>query len=232
VNTLFDSRPKETLATTGVATTASALLRILDATAPFTGEDTYPTLGRVRVEAGCGVLIATSTDRIVIAHARSKASGDLGPVYLRREDAQSLANRLRLFSAPTAPVTLTVNGDSLVVEGHLDRCAAEIDTGGVWPDLGTLVSTVATAETSTLAGPIGIGQKLLAKLANVVVASGARDPMRFSTSTPTAPVRVEVGDWFLAIVMPCGISKPGGGLVDSVPFGLPVAAEDGGSGRG
>lgn len=221
------------------ATTTSSLATILCATLPFASQDYgLPALTSVRIEAGEKVITATTTDRYTIGHARREASGTLPPFLVDAGIAKTLLDALRWVIDDRGHGNDPVNID--VTDG-LDRrisfnfrgigiSATEVPEAGAFPHLSTIVSGTATQDAATLDGLAALSFHTIHRLhAAMEFIDGLTDwdspPARWYFDGPTKPVRVEVGDWFLAVLMLVNVR----GSEPSVPFGIvqPDPAEGG-----
>ncbi len=211
--------------TSATATTeVQHLYRVLTAVTPF-AEQQPGVFDSVRIEAGGGVLTATATNRYVVAHARGPATGNLLAANLHTYHAKALVDALGAFVdpgtpafAPHADVTLTV-GDGRF-EVTVGRLSARVDVHGYanWPAdvIVGAYESAPTQDTSALQGAVLLDLDILAKIRDIRTSSS---PARFSFGKPDGPVRVEIEDWFTAVVMPM---KATHGEGPTIRYGLPA----------
>lgn len=209
--------------------TAGTLRTLLAAAIPFTADsDGYPVLNAIRLEVGGGIACTSATDRYALGHVRKEATGSLNPVYLERDDAEGLVEWLDHYIAVGHSADLTElvldDGDLFVnVAGHTWQVPSQ--NVGAWPDMGAILDSAPRGEAG--AAPIGLGAKNLAHLLEAVDALGrSQEPMRWHVGAPKSAIRVEVGDFFVALLMPVAAkNRDGVTLADlpRIPYGLPVA---------
>jgi hypothetical protein len=185
-----------------VTISSADLSAALKAALPFVADDTLPTLNAVRIEAAGRTFTATATDRYAVAHARKHAVGDLPPTLISQTDVNATINFLHDLA-----------GSDLITVSAAQTVAA-----------------AGTRETSSLTGPIGLNPKLLARITDVVTAVCPDDMLRLYFTGPEQPVRVEVSDWLLILVMPVrtgGVIRSDAPRLDgpNIPFGLTAIRE-------
>ena len=224
--TLASTDTTDPAPTVGATTTIGDLYRIVEAVLPFVEGDHIPAINCVRLEVGGGVLAATATNRVILAHARGVARGVLPAVYLRPGNAQGLLDALRPFLNPdldmylnvnvASDLTLYVDGDWLVVEAGSVRISPRLADVDGWPDMHKVFANSVELE-PVLNGPILVDPRQIRALPDM-----GSTPYRLTFAGQFAPIRVEVGDWFVALVMPI---KPRNGepTAEHVPFGLPAS---------
>lgn len=211
-----------------VTTTAYDLNVLLSGAAPFADNpDYHPTLGCVRLEAGGGVICTSATDRYHLAHVRRPADGDLAPVYLRRDTVEGIVKRLdaRAQFVGDARERVRISASKgrldIVVGDHVMH--PETEKIEDWPDLGKVISQGNTGNHNT-EGPVGIGVHSMKLLAEALEAMDhPRAVMRWSLGGPKSPILAELGDWFVALFMPCvaRVHETPYGSMPRVPYGLP-----------
>jgi hypothetical protein len=207
-------------------TTVQDLINILAIVKPFTDGYSHPILGTVRIEAGGGIITATATNRAVAAHARAKATGALPPTHLRTKNVAGMIDALKPFVDADLNVYLDADGDSLVelavedgkFEITVGRIRAKVDVhaSAHWPDMGAIFAGAPVPEGSLLHGPVTVSLEWCAKLQEL---QSQNAPVRLSFDGPGRPIRVEMGDWFVALIMPM---KAKVADYPTVPFGLPT----------
>lgn len=216
------------LAVKTATVTTGNLRTLLAAAIPFTDSmSSHPILECVRIEAAGGTICATATDRYTAGHVRQQATGTLAPAYLRHDDVTYLIGWLKAREEFTngdttelAELSHDENGRLKVAVGdHAARPRSQ--TFETWPNLGPLFDVTGTAPD----GPVGLSMFVLDKLTTALTAVGRDKPARWTVGGPTSAVRVEVEDWFVAIVMPVHAGK-GKSWADKgrVPYGLPAEA--------
>ncbi|MGW1059319.1 hypothetical protein [Micromonospora rubida] len=212
-----------------VTITASGLAQALGATVPFTSRDvTLPAICAVELRAADGVLTATATDRYVIGHARQAATGALSmPRYLHRRDAKSLRNQLLAHmehrETGTDPVTITEHDDRLTFAFE-PITMSFVQPEGVdnFPDLGAILAAMPARDAEGLHTPVGLSHRVLHPLTKACTWDKFSPP-RWTFDGPRKPVRVEIGDWFIAALMPVSLS----GDEQPVSVDMPAPAEAG-----
>lgn len=205
-------------------TSVSDLIRALTATVRFTDRDSYPGLACVRIEAGSGTLVATGSNRYVAAHGRIKATGELPATFVPAEHISTVLGALngvrdrdRITGNRTLVEVAVVDGAMrITADGATLTVPARRDV--VWPDaVDAAFASGATRDNSALDGPITLDPKWLHQI-HAVTDNVLEEPAVLSFGGPRGMIRVEVGDWFVAMVMPMRSlpsSKP-------VPFGVPA----------
>ncbi|WP_432050276.1 hypothetical protein [Verrucosispora sp. NA02020] len=191
--------------------TTSSLATALAAAVPFASRDvTLPAVCAVQLHCGSGVLTATATDRYTIGHARQEATGNLTrPWILHRCDARALRKAISQHMADkrhgTDLATLTEHDDNLVVRfGNTTLLLTEPEGASSAPDLGAILGKLPTGDGLNLTVPIGLSRRVLRPLLKVAKWAPL-DPMRWTIAEPGKPIRVEIGDWFVAAVMPVSL---------------------------
>jgi hypothetical protein len=223
---------------TGVTVTvlAGELRRALTATLAAAGTDDIPLLAGVHLEAGRGVLTATSTDRYIAAHARVKTQ-DTEPASLAPAMVDSAAVRTLLHAMgsakPTQSIRLAQAGPALTF--HIGRwsitttCADEhlpnmekiftgelkgrrtVTAAGDLPELPPVVAEDILN--------LDLNTTVLARV-SAVLRTLPRDTAvhwRVNAASALAPVLLDASDWLLVCVMPMR-RQPG---VQHVVYGLP-----------
>jgi hypothetical protein len=201
-----------------VTVTARDLARILGATVPFAADPDsgLPAIAAVQLHAGDGLLTATATDRYVLGYARTDAT--VTPTIrfvMRVEDARSLRKQL------SQTMKQREHGAFLVVlsiDEQSERRGMTVDfepysfrymeaSTGSAPNLGeVLAANRVDPGTSPSAGPIGIGARTLKPFVKAAQWTDMA-PMRWSQGDSMKPITVEMGDWFLGLIMPSRIAE-------------------------
>lgn len=192
--------------------TARELDTACRAVLPFTDRDECVLVtSLIRVEARGGTFTATATDRYVVGHAHGVTIDGVLPATLL--DGWVLKQALRTIRHAHGRHTL---GDVTVTIGLEETPATDTSPAGTvaalttdriryavtvvecgWPDLGPLFATPMTG----LTGPIGINPRVLAPFLRAQKILGELMRLRFGGET--APVRIEIGDRFVGLLMPC-----------------------------
>lgn len=214
-----------------VTTTIGRLARALRAAIPFAGRDaTLPAIELVHLHCGGGTLTATATNRYILGHARIPATGALGhPRYLHRSDARALRkdlNRRIAHRQDSAElVTLTENGDHLTV-GYGDTTITYTTPPGAGqaPHLARILTALVTNDTVGVLQPIGLNAHVIKPVLKVARLERQK-PMRWLMTEPGQPSRVEIGDWFVAAVMPAKLRGDEGTISVDLPGSEAPSAE-------
>lgn len=202
----------ETDPTGTVTITTGCLAAALGSTISFAHPSTdLPSLHGVQVRASLGHFTATASDRYVIGRARRDADGALPRKYLLH-----LANAERLRNAITSymelressadPVTITAPGDSSLrfQFGDIAMTLTEPEYGDNLPDLDAVLD--ALPETGSVSEPVGLAPRVLEPLVKAAEYDQF-ETMRWTFDGPLKPVRVDLGSWFLAAVMPVRLQE-------------------------
>ncbi|MFG1776643.1 hypothetical protein ACGFIG_09465 [Micromonospora sp. NPDC049048] len=212
---------------TTVTITTGRLAQALGSVVPFASRDvTLPSVCAVQLHCAEGVLTASATNRYVIGHARQPATGAFTrPRLLHWRDARALRKALSRFMRDQGSsadlVAITEADASLTVKfGYVTLSLDEPEGAKGAPDLGPILAKLPTNDTAGVQAPIGISRRVVKP-----VLKAARwapcDPMRWLMAEPGKPFRVDIGDWFVAAVMPVSLR----GDEKNVPIELPQAAE-------
>lgn len=189
----------------------------------------------VLIEAGNGILTATSGSGPVVGHVRAKADGSLpdGGITIYTQDARSLGRQLAAHCYTHHTTTLTVGDGCLHVRAHGGP-------GGPWTttipfntdphariDYRPLFDAVPAGTVGT-GEPIYITPHTLAVWSTIAV---VLDPAmtRWTIPGPDKPIRVEVDDAVVQLVMLIAPGRPTEDVYDlwPVPIGLPEPATTG-----
>ena len=209
---------------TSATATIPDLIRTLAAAVPFAASDDLPPIACVRIEAGGGALTATATNRYIAAHVRTKATGELGPTFVPTEHATALLDFLKGSRSRDRITGGSALAEVSVADGALcitaDGAALTVPTAqrAEWPEpVDAAFADGPTQNSSALGGPIAINLKWLHQI-HAATDTSFDIPAVLSFSGPRGMVRVEIGDWFMAIVMPMQRLPKSG----PVPFGIPA----------
>jgi hypothetical protein len=224
--------------TTTVQTTTRDLAVLLGATIPFADDVEYgvPGLAAIQLHAGDGMITASATNRYVVGHARKNATtSEPMRFVLDVDDARHLRKRLSRATKTSGTGQLPVNIS--VTTGA--RRALTVNFGRHAPTTLTFTEThTASApdfkpifeknlvEPGTVpdVGPVGLTATALVPVSKAAKWGPKGDPLRWSFGDSMKPIRVEMGDWFLALVMPARI----GDQVKPVEYAVPgVPAPEG-----
>jgi hypothetical protein len=203
-----------------ITTTTGNVAALLGAVLPFAEkeDDVLPALRTVEIRAGGGEMTATATNRYVAGYARQGAEGELGrPVMLVYEDVELLLAALAAWHKDGSRgelLTLTVGDEPAeAVFGYAGRSWAvpEQTYASLELQLTPLFEDVPSGA-AEWAGPIGMRGEVIVPVlaaAKVVAAEGGRshDLMRWYLVGPQKPVRVEMADWFIALIMPSILNR-------------------------
>ncbi|WP_329013108.1 hypothetical protein OG271_03815 [Micromonospora rifamycinica] len=190
-----------------ITTTTGSLAKILGAVTPFVSRDvTLPALNCVQLRAADGVLAASGTDRYVIGHARQPATGQpTGPLHLARWDAKRLRRELTAFiedrETAADEATITQGGEFLTVTFRGVTMHLRQAEGKNYPDLEKILSALPTHDAEGLHAPVGLTHRVIRPLLKAAELDPFSSP-RWTFDGPRKPVRVEIGDWFIAVLMP------------------------------
>lgn len=190
---------------------AASLSEVLASTLPFADSDaSLPVLCALEITAAADRLEVAATDRHVLGITGTAASveGDAVPFLVPSKLATALVRSLK--TQRHAEITITAD----VVRGRVGRITvAAPDTG--WQESHTLeeigefpkVRKLFPEEGTTGPGVsvIGLDPLLLAKFAKVKVSGGARPAARLSLTAERKPVRVDIGEDFRGLIMPCAL---------------------------
>jgi hypothetical protein len=203
--------------------TVAALRTVLRAALAATDRES-PTGAQVHLHAGDGRICATATDRYVASHARLPADGDLHPVLIHREGA-TLILRLLEQGSLTRQVTIgrvgTRPGSRLYVRCNGRRLVLDVGHLGAWPaGIGNL-HKILPDRTGSGQRPVAVDphrlERLVAGIRPLVGEPPGRvqSALRIYTGPPGQPVRLEIGDWWLGVIMPISDRNiPGGSWAD------------------
>lgn len=206
-----------------VTITTGGLAQALGAVIPFASRDeTLPAVGAVQLHCLGDTLTATATDRYVIGHARQDATGTFdGPRFLHWRDAQALrkaiSRHIAFVESAADLVTITVeDGATNFAFGRTRLAVTEPNGVKSAPDLGPIMAKLPTNDGVSLQQPIGLSRRVLRPLLKAAKWD-PYNPMRWLPEDPGKPIRVEIGDWFVAAVMPVKLRGDEG----NVPVELP-----------
>lgn len=221
----------EPVTATGVVTTTAYDLNVLlSAVAPFAEKEDWDTfvLRYIRIEASGGTICASATDRYHLGHARRPATGDLAPVYIRRDAVEEVIKRLDARAGfvgdASEEVRLKAANGRLDIEvgDHVIRPATKkVDT---WPDLGKILAE-SPKGSHDADGPVYIGSHSLQILAEAIEGIGQSMVLtRWRMGGAKSPTVVECQDWFVALLQPYAGGGPLPGTPNGrVPYGVPTA---------
>jgi hypothetical protein len=218
--TLAHTHPGTETAPSGpktATTTVRDLVAIFTALAPFAGfDDDLPTLTAIQIRTTDGRIEGTATNRYRLARCSRPATGALAdPVYVRAIDAQAIVGWLRTRAEWTGDdrelVELSVHDGRLAVAVGDFKASPRIVDGTGWPDLDAVLNDTRDPEPCTRIG-LGLDNlKALVAAHEAVGSVGAeRIPARWTIAGAERAIRVEIGDGFLACVMPCRLDGPVG----------------------
>lgn len=188
---------------------AAQLHRILTNVLPAVDtSNTLPVLAAVRLEVSAGTLTAVATDRYRLHTDTAELVADDGPstvelaTLLHRRDAAELA---KLAKKWTGAVTFAVSAGSISVHTVSAPTLTFTAVDDEFPRWRALVP--ASDGPTELDAPIAFRPECLADFAKVIVPDNRRgakkgDVMRMRHNGPTKPVRIEIGETFVGILMP------------------------------
>jgi hypothetical protein len=192
----------------------------------FTARDDMPGPESIHLEAGHGALVATATDKYVLGHMRCLAAADpLSALLIDRHMAKVICHALSAADAREA-VHLrripTLHGEDLLEVCTTDQgLSIRVPThdAASFPRWTPLFDYLAQAPAG-LDTPIGLDPRLLRPFARAAKLLGSGTP-RWHFAGPKSPVRVQIGDRFVGLIMPGKLSAdtPEPPLV---PVGLPA----------
>lgn len=186
---------------------ADELARIIgNASLASSKDSTLPILNTVRLELADGGLRAVATDRyrlfIDSAELIDTAATDSATFSLHLPDATALCKILK--GEKSLSVSVTIADNALHVQaGSTSVRYTAVD--GDFPRYGTLVPSKDAGEVSA---PFGLNPQLLAALSKVVTVqqysrrSSAATVCTFTMTSPTKPIRVDIGETFHGCIMP------------------------------
>lgn len=203
--------------TTEIQTHASDLVIALGATTPFACEVGYglPALEAVQLVIGDGVLVAMATNRYVLGYARQEAKSErtvrfLLDVAQARAIRRNLSALMKEYETGRIPVTLTITeGTKRTMNVAFEpywMTSQEAGGASSFPDLAKLISEQVQPGATPAPGPVGLhprGLKPFLKAAKWA----DQEPMRWSFGDVMKPARVEIGDWFVGLVMPVNLPE-------------------------
>lgn len=206
---------------TTVRVTAAGLRRVLGAVRPFAADPgDLPGLDAVRIEAGSGRLTACATNRFVLGHAHAAADGTLPQVRVPVGHVDHIV-QMAAGQDATAEVALTVDGDALTVDTPTASLRTVLAPGYVLPDL-TPILDASDYEQVGVNGMVSFMPGILAVVHEALEPLGlGYEGCRLYFRASDKPLRVEVGDWFVALLMPTRMADVEELAQPSVPYGLP-----------
>lgn len=194
-----------------VTITTGRLAQALGSVVPFASRDvTLPSVCAVQLHCAVGVLTASATDRYVIGHARQAATGAFTrPRLLHWRDARALRKALSRFirdQGSSADLVAITEGDaSLTLKfGYVTLHMDEPEGAKNAPNLEPILAKLPTNDTAGIQTPIGLSRRVVKPLLKAARWAPC-DPMRWLLAEPGKPFRVEIGDWFVAAVMPVAL---------------------------
>lgn len=222
----------ETPATAGRIEIQAALLRdLLTAGLACTSQDPdedHPAFLTLNLEARNGRLTVVATDRYTLVHASRACQGELNTTLPAAGTRRMLADLDVLcraddgYRAPGADevVTLTADADGQVTLAStigLVGCPKAGGAAGLPAAVTKLIETGGWEK--TLAGPLAIMPGMLARLQQITATVGPV-PARLYIRGAQVPVRVEIEDWMIVLLMPVKLptDTPAG---PQIPVGLP-----------
>lgn len=215
----------------GVRMEAGDLADLLNALVVCTSsDDDFDTLTHVRLESTPGRLAGTATDQFVLGRAYKSARGTLaGPVMLPAAAGRRfLADLADVDRAET--VYLNQSGTGAGAGNRLVLQTTRGLVGCYLPDpppaypagLAELLSADGYDEIG-LTGMVAFAPRMLAVVHAATEAAGEHEARLYFRS-PTKPLRVEISDWLVILIMPMGSTdrrplpaRP------SIPYALPDA---------
>jgi hypothetical protein len=216
-----DTMPPAVDTTTTLIITSGALINLLTAVAPFADPEADPErlgiLRQIHLQAGNGVATATATNQFVLGHARQPCAGRLPQALLPAVAVPRIIAILRDCPAGQL-VEVVVTAERITV--RTPDAELRFDQGaGVFQDLTGMLDPAGYAEVG-LAGVPAFQPRYLAKVHDAVTALGYGDrPARLYFRGLHTPLRIEVEDWFVALLMP--IKTREAETAPQVPFALP-----------
>lgn len=196
-----------------IATVSTGCLAAaLGSTIPFAYPDVdLPGLHGVQIYASFGAFTATASDRYVIGHATRDATGELPRTYLLHYDSavrlrDAIESYMSLRESGADLVAITAPGDSsLRFEfGNVVLTFTEPEYGAKLPDLRDVLDKL--PESGGVREPIGLAPRVLSPLMKAAEWDQF-EPLRWTFNGPLKPIRVELGRWFLAAVMPVRLQE-------------------------
>ena len=181
------------------------LAEALRVAALFAGTDaTIPMLGAVRLECNGVKLTALATDRYTAALYTTEAEGDvLFTANIPTANVRIILTTLKGAAAHT-PVELTRDGDRLTVRTFDGQVTVTLNNDD-FPKLRHLIPDAHDGDGTGNVGLIGFNPAYLARLAKVATGKGRHEPARLTFTTPLKPVRVDIGENFVGLIMPVRI---------------------------
>lgn len=193
------------LAPGSIAIRAGNLADVLTALVECTSTvSEYPALTSIRLEAGNGRLVGIATDQHVLGHASKPAAGSADPVTLAAAGARRMLAELATVERYEI-VTLHLAGDLIA----LQTAAAYIGSPPVviaerlagYPAKLADLLDVDGYDQIGLSGLVAFSPRLLATVAAATKTAGDH-VCRLYFRAAEAPLRVEVGDWLVLLLMP------------------------------
>jgi hypothetical protein len=203
---------------------ADNLIALLAAVLPFADPEADPQfrdyLRMIRIEAGNGVATAAATDLYVAGYGRKPAAGTLPITMLYHRDAARILKQLRAGDR-YRPVEIMLSDDTLSVhtsEADLRFTPAD---GRSWIPAHLEKLLDPAAYKPVPAGHhLAVRPRFLARVHEAVTSLGS-DAARVYVSEPGKPIRLEVEDWFVALIAPLNPSRVKTSDGPQIPFLLP-----------
>lgn len=205
------------------------LLAVLLAAVEFTCKsDGWTELRTVQLAAGGGVLTGTATDRYIAGHARRPATGAFdGVVAIDRDDVKRITDLLHGMGeqAMGAEVTIIAAGTeprTAAATFTTSNASLRVSTITVSDSLLTSIANLFTAKPQPheVLAPFAINPRLFRAFTEVQTLIARDAPCRVTVGSATSPIRLDMDDWFVGLMMPTRIEGPAS--VGPVPFGLPM----------
>lgn len=193
------------LAPGSIAIRAGNLADVLTALLECTSTTSdYPALTSIRLEAGNGRLVGMATDQYVLGHASKPAAGSADPAILSAAGARRMLAELATTQRYEV-VTLHLTGDLIALQtadAYIGSPPAVIpDNIRGYPGKLTELLTVDGYDQIGLSGLVAFAPRLLAAVAAATKTSG-EPACRLYFRAAEAPLRVEVADWLVLLLMP------------------------------
>lgn len=176
---------------------ARELVAALTAVIPMAGvDDTLPILTCVHFETRDGQLHLATTDRYLLGTFRVEGAEIEGEVSANIEgrDVKDLLAFAR--KAKVAPLTLTFGEHDLTVS-DFERVAIFRTFDGDFPKVWAILDGLGDQPETVF----GVNPHKIAAFAKAA-GSDKTTPIRLSLTSPVKPIRVELGDRFVGVVMP------------------------------
>jgi hypothetical protein len=184
--------------------TVQTLRTVLRAALAATDRESFTGGAQVHLHAGDGRICATATDRYVVSHARLAADGQLAPVLIHREDATLI---LRLLD-DTSPNQATIGrvgsrpDSPLYVRCGDRRLVFDVGRLSTWPSSAIAnLTKILPDRTGPGHSPVAVNPHHLERLV-AAIRPRAAGALRIYTGPHPQPVRLEIGDWWLGVIMP------------------------------